>query len=368
MTIMNLAEKKTRAPFRFDGRAAERNFERNVSIVKNENDLVLAIDHSVLLDGEQATNMEKAHWVYNLVLPFMLAVSLWHMLTVRVWRFFYLLTKGRPTSDVQKREYIFGPKNLSFWFDRIHPLANRVRNSVQTPFALDTIYVQRNLPVRNWRDWVLHFWLEQPDGVGVTNRLKMTFNRMQEALRLLYEQKVEEIRMVSLACGSAEASIQALANFHQRYPEHAIHLDLVDLNGDALKAAMKLAVARGVSDMVCTHQMKLREFLSTMPDNHFHLVECVGFKDYQKNQRIVELTADIRQKLTPQGWLISAMIAPSKWAFVVEWVINWHGLNRRSRELFQRLLEQAFNYEGDVVESVLEPNRIHSVAVCRKAA
>ncbi|MBI5412809.1 class I SAM-dependent methyltransferase [Candidatus Peregrinibacteria bacterium] len=338
----------------------------------------MATENSLLLNSTTLGNQEDSKWFYVLAWPLMMLYACWAALKVwpyRLWRW----AMCRPSDgadeeewkEYQKRWWL-GPRNALWLFDS-HWLGEMVRNGVTTSEALDGInavpVLSRKGELNTWGGWWVRFWLNQPDGQAVRNRLRITFREILNELCRLWEsrQAGQKIHVLSLASGSAQATIEAMAVFLAAYSDARgnIELHLVDRSGSSLLRATHLAKVRGVDSHVFIHTQDVKSFLAAQPDGSWDMVEMVGFLDYRKWKSAVEICGAIRRVLKAGGMFISAHIGPSIWSFVVRWVINWPLLLRRPISAYRRILLWAGFAESEV-KILDEPHKIHPVGVCRK--
>lgn len=338
----------------------------------------LATEHSLLMNSSTLGVMEYSQWFYVLSWPLMMLYACWAVPKVWCYRLFLFIV-CRPSPDADSEEWSeyykrwwLGPRNALWLFDS-HWLGKMVRNGVTTSEALDGINAVPVLSIKGelntWGGWWVRFWLNQPDGQAVRNRLRITFREVLNELCRLWEsrQPGQKICVLSLACGSAQATIEALAVFLAAYVEARgnVELHLVDRSGSSLLRATHLARVRGVDGYVSMYTQDVKSFLAAQPNNSWDMVEMVGFLDYRPMKSAVAICAQIQRVLKPGAMFISAHIGPSLWSFVVRWVINWPMLIRRAIPEYRNILLQAGFAESEV-DIKDEPHRIHPVGVCRK--
>lgn len=338
----------------------DKNHEFLAQVIKtSEADDSLAIQHSLLQDAGFSSLLERRWGLYLAMWLPMIILSAYVALKVFFYRLFV-----RPQD---KERLLLGPERATIWFDRAHPLGYRVRNGVTTSVALDVIY---SVPValrqpRTIGERIIRFWLDQPDGQAVRNRLRLTYRFIREELERLYQTGQKRIRFLVLACGSAQASIEATALFLAEHGDAQVELRLVDISQSSLRRAVRLAQFRGIGGSVHISIKNLKDFVKGQDRESWDLVEMVGFLDYRSWKSAVWICQEVRRLLRPGGQFVSAHIAPSPWAFVVRWVINWPLLRRRSPESFRQILGQA-GFGKEEIAIQVEPNRIYSVSICRK--
>lgn len=348
----------------------------------------LATESSLLLNGETLEMVEYSRWLYIILWPLMMLYACWAVPKVWSYRLYLFLLHRpliieEPSEDEQSKNkaawkgygkrWLLGPQNALLLFDGIHWLGKMVRNGVTTSEALDGINAVPVLYLRgklnSFGGRLVRFWLNQPDGQSVRNRLRITYKEILKELCRLWEsrQSGQKIRVLSLACGSAQATVEALAVFLAAYSDAKgnIELHLVDLSGSSLMRAVHLAKERGVQSHVFIHIKDVKSFVKEQADNSWYIVEMVGFLDYRPWKSAVDICREIRRIIPVGGLFVSAHIGPNPWSFVVRWVINWPLLIRRPVEKYRQILLQA-GFADREIQMNIEPHRIHPVGVCRK--
>lgn len=348
------------------------------SIQTTPEDDSLATEFSLLLNSHTLEMKEHSRWLYVILWPLMMLYAYWAVPKVWCYRL-YLSVFRRPlpnANDDEQKQFMkrwwLGPQRSLWLFDG-YWLGERVRNGVMTSEALDGIDAIPVLRLRgqlnSFGGRLVRFWLNQPDGQAVRNRLRITYKEILQELCRLWEtrQSEQKICVLSLACGSAQATVEALAMFLAAYSDAKgnIELHLVDLSGSSLMRAIHLAKERGVQSHVFIHIQDVKSFVREQPTNSWDIVEMVGFLDYRPWKSAVEICREIRRIMRVKGLFISAHIGPSPWSFVVRWVINWPLLIRRTVTEYKQILHQAGFAEREI-KMRDEPHRIHSVGVCHK--
>ncbi|HBV58158.1 MAG TPA: hypothetical protein DEB73_02785 [Candidatus Magasanikbacteria bacterium] len=347
----------------------------------------LATESSLLLNGETQEMMEYSRWLYIILWLPMMLYACWAVPKVWIYRLCLFLfyrpsiieevsedarSKNRAAWKEYGKRWLLGPQNALWLFDGVHWLGKMVRNGVTTSEALDGINAVPVLRLRgqlnSFGGRLVRFWLNQPDGQSVRNRLRITYKEILKELCRLWESKPgQQIHVLSLACGSAQATIEALAMFLAAYSDakNKIELHLVDLSGSSLMRAVHLAKERGVQSHVFIHIKDVKSFVREQPVGRWDIVEMVGFLDYRPWKSAVDICREIRRITLVGGLFISAHIGPNPWSFVVRWVINWPLLIRRTIKKYRQILHQAGFAEREI-KMLVEPHRIHPVGVCRK--
>ena len=301
-------------------------------------------------------------WLYYMILPILFLLIFWSMM-----RYFVYLMVIRP-KDLKRR--LLGPERNLLVFDRAHWLLEKTRNGVMSWTALAAIYSSLLVlrTERGWRKWIGLFWFSQPEAQAVRNRVLEVMDATYHHLHSLWFNGVRDLKIVSLASGSAQATLDAVALFIEHVPEARpyIHLTLVDLNEFSLELAKKVADNNHIADLVEVRHESISDF-TDRPENQgqFVVVEMAGFLDYRPDRKFVEACSGAASLLAPYGLIILAQIGPSHWALVTRWITGWPRLIRRDATEFRRLLEVS-----DLVKTQIQINsdpwRIYHIAFCRR--
>lgn len=326
-----------------------------------------AVDYSILHDEEAVKTMERVNPKYYVLLPAMLFVAFFMMLKVFFYRMAYVpLARVILKKKFSRERMLLGPRKGTIFFDKFDKLANLLRNGVTTSIALDIAY---NLPKIRPRldsigEYLCDFWLNQPDGYGLRNRVKIIYTNLVDEMskRLAF---ADDLKVLCLACGSAQAIIEALRAVKDKYPGKNIEITLVDLNRTSLKMAAFLAESRQVLENLTIKEQNIKDFLDNQPSDVWDMVEMVGFLDYRKDSSVTAISKQIRRVLKPGGIFITSSICPSLWSFAVRWVVNWPLLIRRGKESFKSILTKAWE-AGDTVNLRYVPTKTHVVALLIK--
>ncbi len=338
-----------------------------MSVVTTSADDSLAIDQSILAHAK-TRELDHRPWLYVFTWPIMMVVAAMYAVMIFTYRLACIvrLVKG-PTGEKpeeRKIRLLLGPKRLN-WAFLGHELALAVRHGVTTSGALDVIYAassRKFRKIRSLSDFMLWYWLKQPDGQAVSNRLRITYQAARSELERLIATGQTEIHFLVLACGSAQASIEAVAHVQAEHPEVDIRLTLVDLNFSSLRRAFRFGESRNTAHRVQIIAGYLNEFLEDHTGS-WDIVEMVGFLDYRSPASFHRTCEAVHAAVKPEGLFIAAGICPSWWSFVVRWVINWPALIRRKPAVIESMLAKAGFTRR---EAKPEPHGIHHVVLCRK--
>jgi predicted RND superfamily exporter protein/SAM-dependent methyltransferase len=302
----------------------------------------LAIESNVLRDEKESRRVEPTLMLHRLLWPLAILESLRIMLKTLAFRARHLRLRSSPHMEDRAR-FLLGPRRImSGVFDGQSPFIFAIRQGVTTSVALDILYnyPMARQPQSGVRGALTWFWCNEPHARGVRNRMKTVYWTILEAMREERRRGRAEIRILSLACGSAQAVIEALARFVKEDPDAEVSVELVDLDAPSLRRAARLAESRGVRRRVRFREENIRTFLSE-DDRTWPIIEMVGFLDYRNDRSFVETCAKVHARLEPQGCFMTGTVCRSAWAGVVRWLANWPFLIRRRPRHFCKLLERA---------------------------
>jgi len=344
---------------------------RETSLLHNFSNYFMAIEQKERQAIEQ--NWRKFR-------PFMLALAFAVMGYYTLWLPFacvgYVLTGGRMVSKVR---LAIGPRHLNWALGKVSPFLEMLREGVVTPVALFVVYNFHQL-VHSMQGALvpgLSLFFSQPYGVGTQARAFMTKAALLAALNKLKESGKKKIMAASLAAGSAEVAILTVVQFLKENPDMEVTWDLVDLNGNNLITAMKMAEEWNVAHVFTPVKMKLQDYLQQKVDNNekLDLVECVGFMDYSSDEKIRELSYAIRRALVVGGFMVVSMINDLGWEerFILRWLVGWPLLFCRKPLQFMNLLreggwswEELRNVNESQTGKRLDPNGAHTVVLAQK--
>ncbi len=304
----------------------------------------------------------RLRWLFWLAMPILLCLAGWSI--IKYISYIWII---RPTDPARK---VLGPKKNLFLFDRAHWLLERTRNGVTSWTALAAIYssllvLSTERGLRKWFGW---FWFSQPEAQAVRNRVLEVLDKTYQHLEKCWLQEKKKLWIVSLASGSADATIMAVYFFLKEHPEarSSLKLVLVDINPNSLQMARDYAEKWGIGELLITYCEKISDFSSRSEyQKTFDIVEMSGFLDYRGEKSFISSCDMAYHLLDEKGLFIGAQIAPSPWSWVTRWITGWPGLIRRTSNDFRRLL-----YKTKLVHTSwwfhTEPHRIYTLVFCEK--
>jgi len=208
-------------------------------------------------------------------------------------------------------------------------------------------------------------WQGTNNAKAVRNRLRVVTNEItRELTRLKKLSDIENIRMLSIAAGSARADIQAIKNSIPIGKE--LNVTFLDKNEEANTYSRELS--QGITDTSVKFNWitnTIGKYLgSTATSDKFDLIEIVGLMDYFTDEKIIEVFSKIYKKLSKNGVVITSNIIDNKESRFITNVIKWKMLYK-SPEQFAGLIEQA-GFKKDKIVVKLEPLKIHTIVIAYK--
>ena len=244
------------------------------------------------------------------------------------------------------------------WFDGLGPKCRELKDGAASWKALNIIYNRSEVADSPGFGGMIDrfWWRNTTNGRAVRNRLRIA---KRELKREILARPEEEVRVMSLAAGTAQGVIQVLAEL-KKEGKRVLSL-LVDIDKTALDYAKKLAWEYGVADQVETMELNAMHSLRASKKFHPHITEMMGLLDYLPQETAVRLAQSIRRGLPKDGVFMTCNIYPNIERPFMTWVINWPMVYRTREKLADVAVSAGFR-ESTVYE---EPIRIHGVLVAR---
>ena len=298
---------------------------------------------SVSHTDEMAKNQyEKRRWPYILTLPLSWALTLWVILKKGLYRLF------------GKR----GPFINTMWFDGLGLTNRKIKEGAASWLALDTIYNHQFGSLPGLGGIVDDFWVGMMNAQAVRNRLKLVKQEIRRAI--LQFNHGNEVRILSLACGSAQGLIEVMAELKKEGV--VVRALLLDISQEALDYSLNLAQKYEVSDSVETIRTSVSKVSKVSQDFNPHIIEMLGLLDYIDQRKAIKLSKKIKESLPPKGIFLTCNIRHNLERHFLQWVIDWPMIYRSPVELAEVVSQAGFaDYR-----LVYEPLRIHGLVVASK--
>lgn len=292
---------------------------------------------------DENSDYEQCRWPYILSLPFM------HSLT-----FFVIIKK--------KIFKIFGlgdPKYNSLFFDGLGVECRNVKKFASTWKAMDIIY-NHPFPKRHtFRGLIDEFYWHGMNCQALRNRRKLMKKELQHAI-LQIETNGSDIRLLSLACGSADTTIETVAEFKDKKTN--ISAVLIDIDAEALSKADMLARNYNVVDQVTMQNISAFCIDEICKNFKPHIVEMFGLFDYYEQNEVIALAEKIYKHLDQNGIFLTSNISPNLEQHFLKWVINWPMIYRDVSEISE--IARIPGFQDYYI--VYEPLKIHGILVAKK--
>lgn len=285
---------------------------------------------------------EKRRWPYILTMPISWLLTLWVMAKKVVCRTF-----GKPEPNIN-----------TFWFDGLG-LSNRaIKEGAASWRALDIIYNYPFGQARGLQGIVDNFWVGMINAQAVRNRLKLVKQEIRRAILRFSDN--DEIRLLSLAAGSAQGVIEVMAEL--RDSGIRVRALLVDIDQTALDYAVKLAYRHGVGDQIKTVKTSVAQVARISRNFQPQIIEMLGLLDYIPQDKAIRLVGNIYNSLEANGIFLTCNIRHNPERHFLKWVINWPMIYRTLDELEQIIGGAGFsNYRF-----INEPLKVHCLVIAQK--
>lgn len=315
---------------------------QKVEIAVNAKILEVKIGRDVKTRLIKIVEFEELRWPYFLALPAMWILTLYVMAKKSVYK---LLGKD-------------GPKINTFWFDGLGLSCRKAKEGAASWSALDEIYNYQFGQRNGLGGFVDDFWEGMFNCQAVRNRLKLVKQQIERAI--LRFSNHEEIRLLSLATGSAQGVIEVMAELKERGIR--VRALLLDIDQTALDYAKQLARRHDVSDQIEMVKASVAQVSRVSKSFQPHIIEMVGLLDYIPRDKAIRLVRKILESLADKGIFLTCNIAPNLEMRFLRWVVNWPMIYRTPVELAEIVSEAGFSQ----CRLVYEPLEIHGLMIAQK--
>ena len=284
--------------------------------------------------------MERQVLLYRLVLPLMWVLTFWVMLKKTLVGFLGLKLKVN-----------------TFWVDGLSPSSAAIKEGAASWRSLDVIY---NFDAHKGNAMDL-FWLGIINAQAVRNRLKMVTKEIYQLSLCIAKERKQEIRIFSIACGSAQAVVEVLARLKaEGIIARAL---LTDIDETALQYAQRLATSYGVGDQVSVAQSSASKMYRLAEEFQPTIVEMVGLMDYLPHKQAVQIVRRIHRALGHTGgFFITCNVRNNPEKHFLKWVVDWEMIYRSPIELASIITDAGF----DTLRIFYEPHKVHGIVVAER--
>ena len=303
---------------------------------ESELDVITTPTNTIIRSGKY----EKCRWPYVMSLPVM-----WMLILHVMFK-----------KTMSKKLGLQDPYINSLWFDGLGLECRKVKEYATTWRAMDIIYNHPFPQNKTFRGLVDEFYWNSLNCQALRNRLKLIKAELRSSISHI---DTAEVRIMSLACGSAEASIEIIAEYKKK--GKIVKAVLVDIDKDALTRAEKLAEHYGIKDQIVTVNDSVYSVSEISRDFKPHIIEMLGLIDYISQDEAITLAKKIQESLEPLGFFLTCNISPNIEQHFLTWVINWPMIYRNPEDM----VEIADRVGFSEYRIIYEPLRIHGLLIAR---
>lgn len=244
-------------------------------------------------------------------------------------------------------------------------ITRKIKQNATNYWALELIYSYRDyIPKLNsWDRFWTKIWLNLINGTSTRNRLQLVIDELD---RLVFKLAVttgqREIRIVSLAAGSARAAIEIAKRARDgRYLHVKVRTLLVDRDRAALKLAQERINSLGLQEFCKVQIGNVLDIEKSLDDFNPDIIEIVGLLDYFNETLTVEYLKSIREKIKNPAWILAGNINYNKEISFVGRIITWD-MYYKTPEKMAEIINQA-GFSPDDWKIICEPQMVHEIAV-----
>ncbi|MCK9578187.1 class I SAM-dependent methyltransferase family protein [bacterium] len=322
--------------------------------MKNSSEKIEIAKCLQLIENEKivasASNQIRSKKFENNTLPYMITLpAMWLLIIcVRIKKFIYkILGLGKP-------------KINSIFFDGLGKSSRKVKEYASSWKALDIVYNHPFSYAKNLTNIIDEYYWNGLNCQGLRNRRKLIKEELRKAILKQAENKEGEVKIISLACGSAEVLIELIAELKEKNIKTKSLL--IDIDEDALKRALIVAKEFGVEELIKTEKNTVYAIKDISKEFNPDIIEMMGFLDYLKDEEAIKVTKLIKESLNKDGYFISCNINNNPEKEFLTWVIDWPMVYRNPEDLLNLGIKAEF--EDNKV--IYEPLKIHGILISKK--
>ena len=185
---------------------------------------------------------------------------------------------------------------------------------------------------------------------------------MELAIRKIYKNKKDVIKLFSLASGSARAVIEVMGKLKKQ--GIIVEAKLLDLNQGALEKSKEIAIENDVLNSISLCRDKVSNFIEYCDGWRPDIIEMVGFLDYLNDEKALSLFKKIISTMTPGGFFITCNIKDNYERKFITKILNWDMIYRDEIDLAKLMLESGFLPSRCKI--IYEPSLIHGLTMGEK--
>ena len=260
----------------------------------------------------------------------------------------------------------FLPKSSRFYIKKSHRSAEEVIEHATTHHALEILYQGgKTYKSQNVTQRIAHLlWFGIiNNSIAVRNRLKLVKKELRITLQFLLNSRKTEIRVLSIASGSARAIVEVLSSVP--FPPKMISVKFLDKDSKAIEYSRQLV--NGLESH-CDFSW-VNDTASKFPAYYTagekpDIIEMVGLMDYFDDAQVIKIFGLIYRNLSDGGFFITANILPNHESRFVTNVVGWKMVYRSPQKLINLAITAGF--DASKLKVTCEPLRIHMVLIAQK--
>ncbi|PID52380.1 MAG: hypothetical protein CR972_01700 [Candidatus Moraniibacteriota bacterium] len=263
------------------------------------------------------------------------------------------------------------PKHYSsFFIDRISKLNHHIKVDAASSMALDTMYdwdekIRPVITKDSWANRFEKFWFDNSENRrSLVNRKKMVNALLVRAIDHFLNEP--EVRIISVACGSARAVIDAI--LHCKHPN--VRVVLIDRDQKALDNARKNMEAHGIRNVEYV-KGTMRKISKVATYFSPHIVEMVGLTDYLTVERAADFSRTVSEVLETGGFYLTGNIHSNPEKIFLDWGLLWPMVYKTPGDLLRigrgEFPDRKRAFKDEFVKVFCEPLGIHGLVLSHKA-
>ena len=259
------------------------------------------------------------------------------------------------------------PPRLRNTAKKTNRAAREVIEHKTTHRALEVLYQEPDAPrpkTSAIEELFYKIWFSTSNSKAVRNRLKIVKRELKHACTELFS-RGEDVRLISIASGSARAVIEALNELTVPAGK-SVKVLFVDKSPHALEYSKRLAGETGLTQRypLSWAEDTASKFMQHHQDGSPNIVEMVGLLDYFDDTKMHDLFENIHTNLAPGGYFITGNIAHNRERKFVTKFIGWKMVYRFAQEVARAMENVGFDPHN--IRPYYEPMRVQSVVVAQK--
>lgn len=252
----------------------------------------------------------------------------------------------------------------SLFIDRFSRTNHYIKVKAASSMALDVIYDWEHRVCRGDVDNDLaskftNFWFDNIDNQKALNNRRILVTALLSKTIKKFKNE-PEIRLMSIAAGSARAVISAIKENN----DCNIKVILIDKDEEALNNAKQNAIIEGVIDkfeFICDTAGSI-----VKTSKHFkpHIVEMVGLMDYFDTKKSIEVCGKVYNSLVNDGYFLTGNVKKNREKIFLDWGLLWPMIYKDEKKFEEIILGAGFKSEK--VNIFYESFEVHGVSISQK--